>query len=678
MVRDIIAANEEVTPSSHEIAVLKEHFPACFHSDGSFDLERFREYLRDKVAVVSEGYELRFLGKNYARLLASVDTATVIVPDEAHNAKPENADSQNIYISGDNLDGLKHLLKSYARKVKCIYIDPPYNTGSDGFVYNDSFNFTAGELAVRLSIDNEQARRILDLTKRGSASHSAWLTFMYPRLLLARDLLSDDGVIFISIDDNEQSNLSLICNDIFGEENFVAQLTWEKKKKGSYLADAITNIKEYILVYARNKSLFTGLVGEINREAETYPCVNAGNGRDTRVIPAGIVSKYREKDFTMKEGEIISDTTMNLVLRSDLVIKDGALAEDLTVEGNWRYSQEAMTEYASRGELYITQDLYLRRIVNEPRRKGLKDLLLRLGDTGTSGYSYAVNFEDLQESGWGSNEDADEEQRLLFNEQSLMSYPKPVLLIMKLIASLQADDFTVCDFFSGSATTAEAVMRLDAMGKHIRHISVQLPENIDEKAKLSAGDDKKAAEKLIAFLDACGRGHTLDHLGIERIVRAGKAIREEHPGTTADLGFRHYTLSEPEGKTLAQLESFDPAENGMFDNSTVLNQFGLPTVLTTWLVRDGYGFNAPVQSADFGGYTACYMDKHLYLIEPGLSETAIASIVARFVTDGSFNPENVVLFGYSFTWTELETLKINLARLKDTGKNLRVNFDIRY
>ena len=128
MIKDIMAANESVAPNSREMDILKEHFPSCFHGDGSFDLTRFQEFLNDKVAVTHEGYELKFLGKNYARLLASVDTTTVIVPDEAHNSKPENANSENIYISGDNLDGLKHLLKSYSRKVKCIYIDPPYKT----------------------------------------------------------------------------------------------------------------------------------------------------------------------------------------------------------------------------------------------------------------------------------------------------------------------------------------------------------------------------------------------------------------------------------------------------------------------------------------------------------------------------------------------------------------------
>ncbi len=677
MIKDAMTANEGALPNSKEMAVLKEHFPACFQPDGSFDLDRFKEYLSDRIAVTNEGYELRFLGKNYARLLASLDTATVVVPDEAHNARPENIGSENVYISGDNLDALKHLLKSYGKSIQCIYIDPPYNTGSDGFVYSDHFNFSVGELAGKLSISEAQAARILDLTKRGSASHSAWLMFMYPRLLLARDLLTEDGVIFISIDDNEQSNLSLLCNDVFGEENFVSQLTWEKKKKGSYLANDITNIKEYVLVFAKNKAAFSGLIGEINREEETYPCVNASNGRDLRVIPAGIVSKYREKDYSMKKGDRISDTTMDLLLHSDLVIENGVLAKELIVEGNWRYGQEAMAEYARKNELYITQDLYLRRIVKEPRYKGLKDLLLRTGDSDESGYSYEFDLENLQRSGWGSNEDADEEQRVLFGEQSLMSYPKPVLLIMKLLAALQKDDFTVCDFFSGSATTAEAVMRLNTRGKKIRFLAVQLPENLEEKRSSATGEDKKNAEKLIAFLDRCKRPRTLDQLGMERILRAADLIKKDYPGATADLGFLHFTLAEPTGATLDKLAEFSPENSELYVANTVLEDFGVPTVLATWLARDGYGFSQPAE-IDFAGYTGYCMGKHLYLINRNLSNEAIAAITEKYETDGSFNPENVVLFGYSFTWTEMESLKINLARLKDIEKNLRINFDVRY
>ena len=676
MIKDIMAANETVTPNQKEMKILHEHFPSCFTSDGSFDLVRFSGFLRDKIDISHEGYELKFLGKNYAKMLASLGTETVIVPDDAHNDNPENTNSENIYISGDNLDGLKHLLKSYAGEIKCIYIDPPYNTGTDGFVYNDKFNFTVENLAVKLSIDEEQAKRILDLTKRGSASHSAWLMFMYPRLQLSKDLLAKDGVIFISIDDNEQSNLRLICDDIFGEENFVAQLTWEKKKKGSYLANDITNVKEYVLVYSKNKTLFDGLIGEINREEETYPCVNATNGRDIRVIPAGIESKYRDKNFILKKGEIISDTTMNLVLHSDLVIKEGILAEELIIEGNWRYGQEAMTEYAQKKELYITRDLYLRRIVNEPRYKGLKDLLLRLGDSEESGYSYNFDIENLQNGGWGSNEDADEEQRLLFGEQSLMSYPKPVLLIMKLIASLQKDNFIVCDFFSGSATTAEAVMRLNIKGKNIKYIVVQLPENLDVRVSHSTGDDKKSAQKLISFLNDNKRPHTLDYLGVERIIRAAKKLREENPDTTVNLGFKHYTLHEVSQTTLDKMESFD--NSGFITDTTVYDEFGANTVLTTWLVHDNYGFVNNCEMIDLAGYTAYWCENHLYLINPELTEEAIKALIEKYNFEGGFNPQNIVLFGYSFNYVEMENLKTNVKILRDSEKNLKINLDIRY
>ena len=678
MIKDIINSNEAVLPNTKQIEVLKENFPACFKEDGSFDIERFKEYLNDSLTVTNEGYELKFLGKNYARLLTSVDTTTVVVPDEEHNNKPENKDSQNIYISGDNLDGLKQLLKSYQGKVKCIYIDPPYNTGSDGFVYNDNFNFTIEELATKLSIDEEDAKRILDLTKRGSASHSAWLMFMYPRLLLAKDLLTNDGVIFISIDDNECHNLKLLCDDVFLEENFVAELTWEKKKKGSYLANDITNIKESIVVYSRNKLSFNGLIGEINTNEETYPCINASNGRDVRHIPAGIMSKYREKNFTMKAGEIISDTTMNLVLKSDLVIKDGILVQNLDIEGNWRYGQDAMAEYAKKGELYITQDLYLRRIVNEPRYKGLKDLLLRLGENEESGYSYSFDANNLQASGWGSNEDADEEQRILFGEQGLMTYPKPVLLMMKLLTSVRDERMTICDFFSGSGTTAEAVMRLNANRNKHRFIMIQLPEDLDKSYVSASGDEKKRIKKLVNYLDSNNRVHKLDQLGIERIIRAAKMIKEENPDTTADLGFKHYTLEEPNRTTLDKLEKFVPEDQGMVLTNDILTDFGTQTVLTTWLVRDGYGFNADVKAIDFEGYIGYYIDKHLYLIDANITDAAIAAIVDKYEMDGNFNAENVVIFGYSFIWTKTEELKTNLARLKDTEKNLRINFDVRY
>lgn len=185
MIKDIAQHNQEITGNERVIDILHRDFPQCFTSDGKFDIELFKGIVAESIPTTHEGYSLQFLGKSYASLVASTDTTTVIVPDEEHNSKSENVDSKNIYISGDNLDALKHLRNSYSESIKCIYIDPPYNTGSDGFVYNDNFNYTSEQLQNRLGISEESAARILEMTTKGSASHSAWLAFMFPRLMLA-------------------------------------------------------------------------------------------------------------------------------------------------------------------------------------------------------------------------------------------------------------------------------------------------------------------------------------------------------------------------------------------------------------------------------------------------------------------------------------------------------------
>lgn len=643
MIKDIMAANEAAMPNDREMAVLREHFPACFRPDGSFDLERFKEYLSDKVTVTNEGYELRFLGKNYARLLASVDTTTVIVPDEEHNNKPENSGSENIYISGDNLDGLKHLLKSYARQVKCIYIDPPYNTGSDGFVYNDKFNFTVEGLAEKLSISEDQAQRILDLTKRGSSSHSAWLMFMYPRLLLARDLLHDDGAIFISIDDNEQANLKLICDDIFGEENCLGCICRSTGQTTGQDSGGLGSSFDYAFVYGRKPDLdIAGLplnahdmkrfenedeygkyaydqlrkTGSADRREDRpnmYYAIKDPDGNDVYpTATAGYDSRWRVEKKTYEE-----------------LVENGYILWRKTI----RNDQEVWWPYVK---------YYL-----EGRSKRPSPL-----------------WTDLD-----GNKKATREVRALFDDVKVFDYVKPVDFLRRIIQiapNMKPNDIIV-DFFSGSATTAHAVMSLN---KEYRFIMVQLPAQLDEKIT----SQKVTKDYLVSI----GRKPTLDQVGMERIIRAAKKIRSENPDTTADLGYRHYTLVEPTSIALDKIDAFDPDDNGMFDTNTILDEFGASTVLTTWLIRDGYGFTSPVQTVDFDGYTAYYIDKHLYLINPNLTEKAISAVAAKYETDGAFNPENVVLFGYSFTWTELEALKINLMRLKDTEKNLRINFDIRY
>ena len=632
MIKDIMTTNETVAINEKQMQVLREHFPACFH-EGEFDLERFKEYLGDSLAVNNEGYELRFLGKNYARLLASIDTTTVVVPDEEHNARSENANSQNVYISGDNLDGLKHLLKSYSKQVKCIYIDPPYNTGSDGFAYNDTFNFTVDDLVSKLSVSEEQATRILNLTKKGSASHSAWLVFMYPRLLLARDLLDTDGVIFISIDDNEYHNCKLLCDDIFGEENFIANIC--HKARSSVSNDKIFSASHnYLLLYARK-------IEEIEKIRKMI-------GLDPDLT-----------GFNMDDNDGKGPYKFVPVDGPGDEAKGNPYYEFLGVKDYFRFSLKTMQEMYDAGLIVkrgnsLQQKYYL----SEAKESRKTDTTWWDADLLTSSATKYLN--DLM-------------------EEKVFNNPKSLNLLKRILdLFFHQRKGIVLDFFAGSSTTAEAAMRYNLTHDNaVKYIMIQINEDLDAQlSNAKTESEKKKTEKIINYLKKVKRSHTLDQIGLERISRAVSKIKEEYPDTTADLGFRHYTLVEPSTDTLDKLEKFDVSENGIFA-SDMLNEFGLSTVLSTWLVRDGYGLTATPEKLVFADYEAHYIGKHLYLITQDLNKEAIDAILVKYETDGTFNPENIVLFGYSFTWTEMETLKTNLNRLKDI-KNLHVNFDVRY
>lgn len=515
------------------------------------NFELLRQLLMEDAAEGEEAYEFTWVGKKAAIAKACKPIRKTLRPCREESKNWDT--TENLYIEGDNLDVLKLLQESHLSKVKVIYIDPPYNTGND-FIYRDDFSKTKAEYDQASGVYDEDENKLFLNSGNSGRFHSDWCSMIYPRLLLARKLLSEDGVIFISIDDNEAETMKAICNEIFWEENFIAQLVWEKKKKGSFLSNTITSMKEYVLVYCKKRASFEGLIGEINRNTETYPCVNASNKREKRVIPAGIESKYKEKDFFLAKGSEISDTTMSLVLHSDLIIKKAVLAKELIVEGNWRYSQEAMTGYAGKKELYITRDLYLRRIVSDTRYKTLKDILPRIGEDPNITYNQEIDLDNLFASGWGSNEDADEELRLLLGTQKLLDYPKPTRLILKLLAAYRnTKDCIVLDFFSGSATTAHAVMKLNAMdGGKRKYIMIQLPEE--------CAPDSEAYKAGYS---------TIFKLGRQRILLAGEKLSQEsaHTAEKLDLGFRvfrldstnmkdvYYGASEYDQKMLSMLEN---------------------------------------------------------------------------------------------------------------------------
>ncbi len=418
--------------------------------------------------------------------------------DKGEQTEPTK--SGNKIIHGDNLETLKSLLPEYEGKVKCVYIDPPYNTGEEKWTYNDNVNHPKIKKWIGEIVGDDE----LDLTR-----HDKWLCMMYPRLKLLSKLLDTDGVIFISIDDNENSRLKLICDEIFGQKSFVTTLVWEKKKKGTHLDKKRISIKEYIYVYCKNRQVFNGLIGEVKSKKETYPCINPGNKRVTRIIPAGTKSTYREKNYNLSNGSKISAGNMFLELKGDLILDDGRLKNDVEIEAEWRYSQENINLYAEKDELYFTRDLYLRREVYDTRYKKLKDLLQRV-EFGTindlkdemikelekeepnpetilelknqiSSLEDVHHFDNvdifnLNNTGWGSNEDGDEELRNIFGEK-VFDFPKPTKLISKLLASTLFKQGIFLDSFAGSGTTGNSVLALNKIdGGNRKFILIEMEE----------------------------------------------------------------------------------------------------------------------------------------------------------------------------------------------------------
>jgi type III restriction enzyme/adenine-specific DNA-methyltransferase len=268
-----------------------------------------------------------------------------------------------------------------------------------------------------------------------------------------------------------------------------------------------------------------------------------------------------------------------------------------------------------------------------------------------------------------SNDNSRKDLSKLFDVK-VFDYSKPVSLLEKIITLVTSSGDTVLDFFSGSGTTAHAVMKLNTEDEGKRNfISVQLPEVLSPDV-----DSQKIAYE---FLQENNLPSTLDYIGFERIKRAAAKIKEEHPNKELDLGFKHFILQEPNQNTLDKLDSFDKA--GLLADTTIMEEFGKPTILTTWLNADGYGLTVQAEAIDMAGYTAYYCQKHLYLIDPGFTLESMKALLSKYNAEGHFNPENMVLFGYSFPdWSINEMIEKNLRILNDGEKNLKINFTVRY
>lgn len=679
MIQQILKDNEAVTPVTREMEGLKEYFPQCFNQRGEFDIEKFREAIQPQVDVTREGRSYDFLGKSYARMLSSMDTTTVIRPDTEHNSKPENANSENIYISGDNLDALHHLTKSYAGQVKCIYIDPPYNTGTDGFVYNDKFKFTAEELEKKLSISPDEAEKVIAMTSGHRASHAAWLTFMMPRLQLARDLLSKDGVIFISIDDNEQAYLKQLCDFIFGEDNFLSQIIVQSNKRGQTYKQ-LAKTHEYLLVYVRSDET---VINELKKELKGE-------------IKSDMISEFSERELRNRNPKYGKFNRPNLFY--PIYVNPNAVDSNgycpISLEHNLEYPVEILPLNSEQEEsCWRWGKTKLQKNIGEDSEHS--NIVGRIKSTGEYGvyekyrkgtykaktiwYDDVLTAEDDDDDDiWDETgvitEQGSTELRKLKMEDTF-DFPKPTYLLKKILELACEPDSLCVDFFSGSGSFADAVSQLNALGANRKYIAIQLSEDLDMKLENASGGEKEKVKKVIRFLEENGYPHTLDYVGIERIKRAAKKIKEEIPDFSGDLGFKHYTLEEVPQNTLDKLETYDPTT--IISTDDVLNMFGRDAVLATWLVNDGYGLGAKTEEVVLDKYHATLCGNHLYLVDADFTENDMTALIDLYQSNPAFNPDCIVLFGYSFGHNAMDMLEKNKPTI-NLVKDKNIIIDVRY
>ena len=620
--------NSEVTAISTQIEILKKHFPQCFDKHGAFMPDKLQALVSEHgTAFSKESYSLNWLGKSYARLLANENPLTFLSEDKVHNQKPENKNTENLLIKGDNLEVLKHLKNAYHEQIKMIYIDPPYNTGTDGFVYQDDRKFTVDELSRLAGIESDEAKRILDFTQSKANSHSAWLTFMYPRLYIARELLKDDGVIFISIDDNEAAQLKMLCDEIFGEQNFITEFIWKRRSSSAMADNNVSTDHEYVITYQKG-----GLKGFQGIEKD--------------------FKSYSNPDNDPRGSWVLGDLTVGMTAAMrpnqayDLVDPKTGKIYPFNPNRVWAFIPQSMAKMIEEGRVIFPDDTDKR-----PMQKRFKAEL-----KGTYNPLSSLIIDKV-----GLNSEGTRQIQSLLGG-NVFDYSKPASLLTTLIPQLciESKDI-IMDFFAGSGTTAHAVMDLNVESKNnYSFIMVQLPELIDKKTEAY-----KAGYKTIFDITKA------------RIEKAAEKIKTEHPDYQGDLGFKIFeTVPMPEGYLVDHeiLKSTDP----LFFNGSNLNNDQLDDLLTTWKVYDGIALTVSLNLIDLAGYSAYQHQKILYLIQSGFSHHALVMLLQKLDDtdkDKAFDIERLVLFAHNFDSKHQREIKEALTHYQNKkSKNISVEF----
>ena len=484
-----------------------------------FDLLR-QELSEVLVEGEQERYTLNWVGKKESILAANAPIAKTLRPCREESVNFDT--TENLFIEGDNLDALKLLQENYLGKVKMIYIDPPYNTGND-FIYNDDFAENTEEFLIRSHQIDEEGNRLIANTESNGRFHSDWLSMMYSRLRLARNLLTDDGVIFISIDGNEQANLKRVCDEVFGERNFVEIFSWVKTSTPPSLSTKSRKTNEYIICYEKCKDNYQ--YNAVQQDEGDEPLLNSGNPERILEFPSDSLTFKFIENGILEAGKFDKVTLIN-----NIKIVDFKSTTPVLLSGEFKWTQEKLNEEITKGTIFIakTIKLSIRFLRSE---KGFKRPTNFIKD------QIITPVIDKKNHNVDTNEKATREILEIFGK-TVFTNPKPVTLIKYLSNFKVSENDLILDFFGGSGTTAHAVMQLNAEdGGKRRFITVQIPEIIDPSKAI--GDiAKKVSQNAIEFLDSINRPQNIAEISKERIRRAGAKIQAENPDKQIDIGFR--------------------------------------------------------------------------------------------------------------------------------------------
>lgn len=610
-----------ITPQEERLKALRSLMPEVFN-EGKIDWEKLKATLGENINFSNERYVLNWAGKSDAFRVMQQPSSATLVPCREESVDFDN--TQNIFIEGENMEVLKVLQKSYFNKIKMIYIDPPYNTGNDSFIYPDKFSETKEEYMRRVGDKDEDGYMTREgmfrkNSKENGQYHSNWLNMMMPRLYLAKSLLREDGVIFVSIDDNEVYNLRLLMNEIFGEENFIAQFIWQKRKGGGNDSKYIAVDHEYILIYV--KSIITNENWRIAYDKK-------------------YLARY---EFEDEQGKFYYDTLSRNGLQNpiiyDVVCPDGHVIKN----GTWQVSEKTFKEGLESGEIVFIKtkkgNYSVVRKVRMPEGKVTRSIINHV-----------------------TNKNSADEMDALFGNPKMFSNPKPSSLL-KLLLQLKpssTEEDIILDFFAGSGTIAHAVMQLNKEdGGKRKYICVQLPELCDEKSEAY-----KAGYKTIAEISK------------ERIRRAGMKIRTEveaeqakqqgrldfegeEPVRMPDLGFKVFKLAESNFKQWRNIKGSDKEEwkqqlidflDPLAKNATVGN------MVYELLLKSGKDLNSRIEHK--AGYYTVNDGELILMLESATQETVDAVLTAH--------PQKVIALDNLFEGND--QLKTNtVLQMRDGG-----------